>query len=84
LFGQLKQAKSVHDNFTNKKVNYLPVSINQQIIPYENSAKYLGMTLDAKQGWEVNVKKKREELKQKFRKIPSCQYTTKYCSINKS
>jgi hypothetical protein len=35
-------------NFTNKKVNYLPVNITQQIIPHENSAKYLGMTLDAK------------------------------------
>jgi predicted GIY-YIG superfamily endonuclease len=88
---KLNEAKSVHVNFTNKKVNYLPVSINQQIIPHENSAKYLGMTLDAKLRWKVHIKKKREELKQKFRKcigfsayIPSFQYTTKYCFINKS
>jgi hypothetical protein len=66
---KLNEAKSVHVNITNKKFNYLPVSINQQIIPHENSAKYLGMTLDAKLRWKVHVEKKREELKQKFRKM---------------
>jgi hypothetical protein len=47
----------------------LPVSINQQIIPHENNAKYLRMTLDAKLCWKVHIKKKREELKQQFRKM---------------
>jgi hypothetical protein len=31
-------------------------------IPHSQTAKYLGMTLDAKLRWEVHVKKKREEL----------------------
>lgn len=47
---KLNETKSAHINFTNKRVNpmSLPVEINSQIIPYVNTAKYLGMTLDVK------------------------------------
>ena len=66
---KLNEGKSVHVNFTNRKTKYLPVVINRQAIPHENSAKYLGMTLDSKLRWKVHVKKKRIELEHKFRKM---------------
>lgn len=66
---KLNQTKSVHINFTNKRLNYIPVNINQQIVPHANTAKYLGMTLDAKLRWKAHVKKKKEELALKYRKM---------------
>lgn len=36
---------------------------------YRNTAKYLGMTLDAKLKWKVHVKKKKEELNIQYRKL---------------
>jgi hypothetical protein len=66
---KLNKAKSVHVNFTNKKTQYIPVTINDNKIPHSNTAKYLGMMLDAKLRWKVHVKKKREELGLIYRKI---------------
>uniref|UniRef100_A0A1B6CGK2 Reverse transcriptase domain-containing protein n=1 Tax=Clastoptera arizonana TaxID=38151 RepID=A0A1B6CGK2_9HEMI len=66
---KLNETKSVHVDFTNKRIDHKPVYINNQIVPYENSAKYLGMTLDAKLRWKPHVKKKQEELKMKYRKM---------------
>lgn len=66
---KLNENKSVHINFTNKVVQYIPVNINNNIIPYSNTAKYLGITLDAKLRWKAHVKKKREELGIKYRKL---------------
>lgn len=45
---KLNETKSTHINFTNRRTDYVPVTINSQIIPYANTAKYLGMTLDTK------------------------------------
>jgi hypothetical protein len=39
------------------------------IIPTSQTAKYLGMTLDAKLRWKVHVKRKREELGIKYRQM---------------
>jgi hypothetical protein len=66
---KLNETKSVHVDFTNKNINYKPVYINNQVIPHANTAKYLGMTLDAKLRWKAHVKKKREELELKYRKM---------------
>jgi hypothetical protein len=44
----LSETKSVHVNFTNRKVGSFQVMMNGNQIPYANMAKYLGMTLDAK------------------------------------
>jgi hypothetical protein len=66
---KLNEAKSVHVNFTNKKTQYILVTINDNQIPHSNTAKYLGMTLDTKLRWKVHVKKKREELGLKYRKM---------------
>lgn len=66
---KLNEAKSVHVDFTNKRPDYHPVYINDQVIPYENTAKYLGMTLDAKLRWKAHVKKKRVELDLRYKKM---------------
>ena len=67
---KLNETKSVHVNFTNQKVNnWIPVVLNSQQIPHANTAKYLGMTLDAKLKWKEHVKKKQEELNIKYRKM---------------
>lgn len=66
---KLNETKSVHVNFTNKKEEYHPIVINNKIIPYENTAKYLGMTLDAKLRWKAHVKKKKDELELRYKRM---------------
>jgi predicted GIY-YIG superfamily endonuclease len=58
---KLNESKSVHIDFTNKKIGQ-PIFINGTQVPYANTAKYLGMTLDAKLRWKEHIKKKRDEL----------------------
>jgi predicted metalloenzyme YecM len=45
---KLNETKSMHIDFTNKRTEHKSICINHQAVPYENTAKYLGMTLDAK------------------------------------
>lgn len=59
---KLHENKSQHINFTLKKESPLPITINQQMIPYSNSAKYPGMTFDAKFRWKEHTKIKRKQL----------------------
>lgn len=66
---KLNESKSIHIDFTNKRNSYSPVYINNKAIPYENTAKYLGMTLDVKLRWKAHVKKKRDELDLRYRKM---------------
>lgn len=66
---KLNESKSVHINFTNKKNEYCAVLINNKIIPYGNTAKYLGMTLDAKLRWKAHVKKKKQELELRYKRM---------------
>lgn len=66
---KLNEAKSTHINFTNKKIQTLPIYMNHNIVPYANTAKYLGFTLDAKLRWKDHVKKKTSELNIKYRKM---------------
>lgn len=60
---KLNETKSQHVNFTNLRQNPLPLRINGQIVPYANSAKYLGMTLDARLRWKEHIKIKCKQLK---------------------
>lgn len=66
---KLNETKSIHINFTNKKDRYIPIRMNNVNIPYANTAKYLGMTLDVRLRWKVHIKKKREELGIKYKKM---------------
>lgn len=67
---KLNEAKSIHINFTNKMIReVVPVYINGIVVQFENSAKYLGMTLDTKLKWKEHVKKKRAELDIKYRQL---------------
>ncbi|KAI5720084.1 hypothetical protein M8J77_001627 [Diaphorina citri] len=66
---KLNETKSVHVDFTNKNQPYVPIYLNNTIIPFSNQAKYLGMTLDAKLKWKEHVKKKRQQLQLKFQKL---------------
>lgn len=65
----LNETKSVQINFTNQRTNPIPLYVNDQLVPYANTAKYLGMTLDAKLRWKEHVKKKKSELELKYRKM---------------
>jgi hypothetical protein len=55
---KLNESKSVHIDFINKKIKQQPIFINGTKVPYANTAKYLGMTLDAKLRWKEYIKKK--------------------------
>jgi uncharacterized protein YpmS len=57
LESKLNETKSVHIDFTNKHIEHKPIYINHHVVPYENTAKYLGMKLDAKLRWKPHVKK---------------------------
>lgn len=66
---KVNESKSVHVNFTNRKCQPIPITINRKVVPYANEAKYLGMTLDARLRWKAHVKKKRQELGIKYNKM---------------
>lgn len=68
---QINETKSIHINFTNKtRLNkYVSIKINNKVVPYSNTAKYLGMNLDAKLKWKEHIKKKRKELNIRYKKI---------------
>lgn len=65
----LNKNKSIHVNFTNKREQYVPIRIEDERIPYANTAKYLGLTLDAKLRWKAHIKKKRDELGIRYKKM---------------
>jgi predicted nucleic acid-binding protein len=46
-----------------------PIFINGTKVLYVNTAKYLGMSPDAKLRWKERIKKKRDELNIKFMKM---------------
>lgn len=74
---KLNETKSVHVNFTLKKIENPPtVTLNSIEVPIRDKAKYLGMTLDTKLRWNEHVKIKRKELDLKYRDL--------YCLIGRN
>jgi hypothetical protein len=51
------------------KIKQQPIFVSGTKVPYANTAKYLGMTLDVKLRWKAHIKKKCDELNNKFRKM---------------
>ena len=64
---KLNEDNSIHVTFANKRCHHIPAIMNGKTIPHSQTAKYLGMTLDAKLRWKVHVKKKRDELGLKYK-----------------
>jgi hypothetical protein len=56
---KLNEDKSTHVNFTDRRWHHIPLIMNGKTIPHSQTAKYLGMTLDAKLCWKAHVKKTR-------------------------
>lgn len=61
--------KSVHVTFTLRKNECSPVYLNGNAIPKSNNVKYLGLHLDRRLTWKEHIKKKREQLNLKTRKM---------------
>ena len=61
--------KSVHITFTLRKNDCPPVSLNGANIPISNNVKYLGLHLDRRLTWKEHIKKKREHLNIKTRRM---------------
>ncbi|KAL0098782.1 hypothetical protein PUN28_015784 [Cardiocondyla obscurior] len=66
---KINELKSVHVIYTLKKTQYQPVVINQRVVPRNNSARYLGMILDARLTWKDHIRIKCTEIKLKQRKM---------------
>jgi hypothetical protein len=66
---KLNESKSVYIIITSKNIRQQPSFISGTQVPYANTAKYLGMNLHAKLRWKEHIKKRRDELNIKFRKM---------------
>ncbi len=66
---KINEVKSIHVNFTNRKVNYHTVELNNNTIPCKETAKYLGLNLDTKLKWKEHIKKKTDESKLKYKNM---------------
>jgi hypothetical protein len=67
---KINATKSKHVVFTlNTKYAFFPVQLGNDIIPRHNSAKYLGITLDAKLNWSEHITIKKATVKEKLRNL---------------
>lgn len=67
---QLNNEKAVHVNFTNKRIsNPKRLTMNGYLIPHKNSAKYLGLHIDAKNKWIEHIDAKITELNIRYREL---------------
>ena len=63
------EKKSAHVTFTLKRDTCPPITLNNQIIPQVEEAKYLGMHLDRKLTWRKHIEAKKKQLNMKLRSM---------------
>lgn len=61
------QSKSIHVTFTLGKKICPPVTLNSEVIPQKDDAKYLGLHLDRRLTWQKHIWSKRKQLDTKLR-----------------
>jgi hypothetical protein len=66
---RMVNSSTSNNRCTNKRCRYVPIIMIGKTITHSLTAKYLGMTLEAKLRWKVHVKKRREELDLKHRSM---------------
>ena len=64
-----KSKITLYVNYTLRKSVYCPVMLDQQIIPQNDAAKYLGMHIDSRLNWKHHVRQKKLQIKDKLRKL---------------
>lgn len=66
---QPNSSKSKNVVFTLRPHGLIPISLNSEIIPESNSAKYLGIHLDRKMNWGIHITMKCAQVKARCRKL---------------
>lgn len=52
----INESRFINVDFRNRKLNDLPIGLNDNKIPYKETAKYLGLSLDTKLKRKEDVK----------------------------
>ena len=52
---KLNEMKSIHIDFANRQINKSSITLNNNVIPYTDIAKYLGMNVDVRVLYEEHV-----------------------------
>jgi len=66
---KVNETKSSHITFNLRKENFLPISINQTVLPQVESVKYLGLHFECKLNWKEHIIKKRKQTDLKVKEI---------------
>ncbi|KAK2578298.1 hypothetical protein KPH14_011920 [Odynerus spinipes] len=66
---KMNASKSTYVIFTTRRVTNTYVTIDNEIIPTADEAKYLGMHLDKKLTWKAHLTAKRKQIDLKLRKL---------------
>lgn len=64
---KVNEQKSTHVTFTTKRDNCPPITLNNQQIPQDTKAKYLGIHLDRRMTWRRHIEAKKKQLNLKLK-----------------
>ncbi len=62
-------SKSVRIDFLLRNHGYIPVKIDDDLVPHQDSARYLGVHFHKRLNWRTHITKKRDELNLRFRSL---------------